>query len=109
MFDEGNNTITMHLPESIERLKSLKEVDELATSKILVETEAPYSLSDVEYEEGYEENSEHESSSETPIDIESDVRAKFDDIFPRHYSIDLWNGSPILPNFENIKVDESDS
>lgn len=109
MFDEGQNTVTMHLPESIERLKTLKKADELATSKVSVETEAPFSLSDVEYEEGYDENTAHENSAGTPKYTESDAKGKLDEVLPRHYSVDLWNGSPILPNFENIKVDESDS
>lgn len=81
----------MHLPESIELLRKLKNEQvnpELAT-KSSIEP-----LNDVEYEEDEE-------------DISAELEALADETpqvnFPRRFSINLFNGSPILPNFERMK------
>jgi hypothetical protein len=92
----------MHLPESIEHLKKRLEnegiqeiVRELSTT-----TTQSSKINDVEYDEDYEETSETPSEIPEPPQV-----AKKELNLPRQYSIDLWNGSPYMPHFENFKND----
>jgi hypothetical protein len=90
MTDEGHNVVTMMLPEGIEILRKRQEQ----------ESTTPSQVNDVEYYDGYEEDIE--STSE-----ESYLEAgKNDRKLPEPFTVDLWNGLPVLPSFEDFEVED---
>jgi hypothetical protein len=91
MADEGRNVVTMMLPEGIEILRQRQEQ----------ESATPSQLDDVEYYEEYEEELKKVTQQTKPTAGKSDRK------LPHPYSIDLWNGSPILPSFEDYEFDNS--
>lgn len=97
----------MMLPEGIEILKrNLDEKEKLESIDLISKlTTAPSTaLNDVEYYEDIE--------SSEDMTIEDLIKANLKDekvepSLPRPYSIDLWNGSPVLPNFENVQFERN--
>jgi hypothetical protein len=93
----------MHLPGSIELLKKRFERERIQeiVRQVSTTTTQPSKLNDVEYYEDYEETSQATSEKPEPQVVKAEPK------LPRQYSIDLWNGSPILPHFENFKNDKN--
>jgi hypothetical protein len=114
MFDEGHNLVTVHLPESIDILKQQKKHDTHGQSdkrrdRVSAHMSTTPSVLDVEYEEDFAEEIEkkEETDMRKPaqefVDVAIEEREKFNENETRRYSIETWNGSPLLPNFENFK------
>jgi hypothetical protein len=94
----------MMLPEGIELLKQRQKKNH-ESETVQTSTLHPAKLDDVEYYEDYEETVE-KSTENTRKSFEQSNR-KTEPLPLRPYSIDLWNGSPILPNFEDFKFENS--
>lgn len=109
MLDEGHNVITMHLPASIDlRERQKRDADKQNKNYEVNETVSTTSASllDVEYEVEEEDYSNEKEATEEPTSITNaplkEVKEE-KETGERLFSVNLWNGSPLLPNFENVK------
>lgn len=119
LFDEGENVVTMILPEGIELLKQKKLLEEkeqleklklemklkedeqtITTEEVIIEKleTAPLisdKVPDVEYEDDYDRFNEIASMDfKTEAPVEEKIIPETEEI--REYAIDMWNGSPGL-------------
>lgn len=110
MFDEGHNQVTMHLPESTDRLNQ-QLYQQRNTHEETGEVPSPPTSLDVEYDDDYKQvEAVRDDPKHLSATITSDNSTKGETKGEvRRYSLDMWNGSPVLPNLENLKSNGPDA
>jgi len=94
---ESGNNVTVYLPEALEKLR--KEANNRVMQHVVMqEPTTSTTVLDVEYEDDEEE----EEVTQAVKREEEEVKIPF-----MEHSIDLWNGSPYLPDWE-VPEDNAD-
>lgn len=89
MFDDGFDTVTINLPEAVQKLRKTKIVADVSEEEL--------------------DSVEEEYFAGDALQIAAEEEAEETDDPIRNYSIDLWNGSPGLAHWGYVGKDHWDA